>query len=615
MSSRHPAVSAVAALLAVLVAAPASAAPQRELATESEPHRPDAGHPRSPIRHVIVVVGENHTFDNVFGVWRPRSGATVHNLLSQGIVQADGTPGPNFARAAQSTADGGTTYSIDPARTGAYAHLPQPGTTYATGQPGNVPDARFPADLPNGPFQISKYAPPTAFTGDPVHRFFQMWQQAGTGRGDLFVWTAQTAGIGNFNDGFGNLAGDTFQGGVSMGFYNLEAGDLPELRQFAERYASSDNFHQSIMGGTGANFIALVSGDAAYYNAAGQRGPGVVPYSVPVPAAKGGPTGAYLTTTVENPNPDPAARARYGNTNWFTDDGYAGGSYVKCADRTQPGVAAIRDHLDANGVAPRCEADTYYLVNNYGPFLHRDGSPPSPAELAANPFRLPTQPASFRTIADVLQGASVSWKYYSGNRTDGKEYCGICDPLTHFASVMGDAAKRSRLVDLNDFFVDVKDAADFPAVAFVRPWEGMAGHPANSTIAAYEAFSVQLIEAVKANPALWESTAILLTMDEGGGYYDSGYVQPVDFFGDGPRIPLIAVSPWARAGHVDHGYADHSSILKLIEWNWRLPPISARSRDNLPNPEVDDESPYVPENGPALTDLRGLFDFDRSHDR
>jgi phospholipase C len=571
--------------------------------------RPHPARSRSPIEHVIVVVGENHTFDNLFGVYRPRGEARVHNLLSQRIVRADGTPGPRFHLAAQSTADGGTTYSIDPRRTGTYATLPRPNTTYATGLPGNVPDVRFPADLPNGPYPISRYAPTTAHVGDPDHRFFQMWQQVSKGRNDLFVWTAQTAGIGNYNDGFGNLADDTFQGALAMGFYNMEAGDLPDLKRLADTYAMSDNFHQSIQGGTGANFIALVTGHAASYNAGGQRGPGVVPYAVPVPAFAAGPTGAYVTSTVENPNPDPRAAAKYGNTNWFTDDGYAGGSYVKCADRSQPGVASIRDYLDANGVAARCEPDTYYLVNNYNPFLHTDGRPPTPAEFAANPFRLPVQPPSSRTIADVLQGAGVSWKYYSGNRDDGKNYCGICDPLTHFASVMGDPAKRAGLVDLNGFFADVKDARSFPAVAFVRPWEDMAGHPANSTIAAYEAFVVQLVEAVKANPALWERTAILVTMDEGGGYYDSGYVQPVDFFGDGPRIPLLAISPFARHGHVDHAYGDHASILKFIEWNWRLPTVSALSRDGLPNPRTDDDDPYVPTNGPAISDLRGLFDF------
>jgi phospholipase C len=566
-------------------------------------------HPRSPIEHVIVVVGENHTFDNLFGVYRPRRGERVHNLLSQRIVRADGTPGPRFHLAAQSIADGGSSYSIDPTRTGKYRTLPRPNTTYATGLPGNVPDLRFPADLLNGPYQISKYAPTTAHVGDPAHRFFQMWQQVSKGRNDLFVWTAETAGTGNFNDGFGNLADDTFQGGLAMGFYNMEAGDLPDLKRLADTYAMSDNFHQSVQGGTGANFIALVTGHAASYSPLVTQIPG--PYPVPMPAAFAGPTGAYVTTTVENPNPDPTAAAKFGNTNWFTDDGYAGGSYVKCADRSQPGVASIRDYLDANGVDARCAPDTYYLVNNYNPFLHPDGTPPSPAEFAANPFRLPTQPPTSRTIADVLHGAGVSWKYYSGNRTDGKDYCGICDPLTHFASVMFDPAKRAGLVDLDGFFTDVKDESAFPSVAFVRPWEDMAGHPANSTIAAYEAFVVQLVEAVKANPALWARTAILVTMDEGGGYYDSGYVQPVDFFGDGPRIPLLAVSPFARPGHVDHAYGDHASILKFIEWNWRLPTVSALSRDGLPNPKADDDDPYVPTNGPAISDLRGLFDLER----
>lgn len=596
----------IAAVATALIVVPRSA-PAGE---DEDRHRG----PRSPIEHVIVVVGENHTFDNVFGVYRPRHGK-IWNLLSQHIVKEDGTPGHRFGLAAQSIANGGSAYSIDPARTGKYATLPQPNTTYATGVPGNVPDVRFPADLPNGPFQITKYVPTTAFTGDPVHRFFQMWQQTSKGRNDLFVWTAVTAGIGNFNDGFGFLANDTFQGGEGMGFYNLEAGDLPDFKRLADHYAISDNYHQSISGGTGANFIALVTGSVGYFNTSGHRGPGVVPYSVPVPAAAAGPTGAYVTTTIENPDPQPGAP--FGNTNWFTDDGYAGGSYVKCADRSQPGVAVVRDYLDSRHVEANCEADTYYLVNNYNPFLDRFGVPPTPAQFAANPFRLPTQPPEFHTIADVLQSGGVSWKYYIGGRTDGNGYCSICDPLTHFASVMGDPAKKARLVDLEEFFSNTK-SGDLPAVSFIRPLEDFAGHPANSTIAAYEAFIVQLVEAVKANPELWEHTAILVTVDEGGGYYDSGYIQPLDFFGDGTRIPLLAISPWAKHGHVDHAYGDHSSVLKFIEWNWRLGPIGARTRDRLPNPIVDHDNPYVPTNGPSITDLRGLFDFergDRDHDR
>jgi len=99
------------------------------------------------------------------------------------------------------------------------------------------------------------------------------------------------------------------------------------------------------------------------------------------------------------------------------------------------------------------------------------------------------------------------------------------------------------------------------------------------------------------------------TFDEGGGYYDSGYVQPLDFFGDGTRIPLIAVSPYAKGGHISHDYTDHVSILKFIERNWGLAPVTTRSRDNFPNPVVNEDNPYVPLNTPAIGDLFDLFDF------
>lgn len=144
------------------------------------------------------------------------------------------------------------------------------------------------------------------------------------------------------------------------------------------------------------------------------------------------------------------------------------------------------------------------------------------------------------------------------------------------------------------------------------------GHPGYSVPARYELFVKDLIERVQANPSLWDSTAILVTTDEGGGYFDSGHIQNLDFFGDGPRIPMIAVSPFARKGHVDHVYYDHASILKFIERNWRLAPLSRRSRDRLPNPIMIRDNGYVPLNSPAIGDLMDLFTFgddDHDHDR
>jgi phospholipase C len=73
------------------------------------------------------------------------------------------------------------------------------------------------------------------------------------------------------------------------------------------------------------------------------------------------------------------------------------------------------------------------------------------------------------------------------------------------------------------------------------------------------------------------------------------------------------VSKFTKGGHINHTYGDHVSILKFIERNWGLPPLTARSRDNFPNPKSARDNPYVPLNSPALGDLFDMFQF-RDHD-
>ena len=145
----------------------------------------------------------------------------------------------------------------------------------------------------------------------------------------------------------------------------------------------------------------------------------------------------------------------------------------------------------------------------------------------------------------------------------------------------------------------------------------MDGHPASSKWDIFEAFAGNIIDMVQANKDLWAETAIFVTVDEGGGYYDSGFIQPVDFFGTGPRIPMIAVSPFSTGGHISHAYTEHSSFVKFVERNWMLDEkLTDRSRDNLPNPKQGhdgDADDYVPHNMPAIGDLFDLFDFDH-HD-
>jgi phospholipase C len=537
----------------------------------------------TPIEHLVVVVGENLSFDNLFATWRPPEGERVANLLSAGIVTADGSPGPNFARAAQRAAAPRGRYEILPPSGESLPALPQPNTTYAKGLPQFVPDARFPATLPNGPFPITRYADYMAYVGDPVHRFFQMWQQVDGDKHDLFVWVDVTSGEGAKKHDDPSLG--TNQGGVAMGFYNMGAGDAPYLDALARRYALADNYHQPIMGGTGANYFALATGYVAAYLADGKP--------VPPPANQ-----------IENPEPRPET------ANWYRQSGYRGGSYVNCADPEQPGVKAIRDYLaslpyrawnDGN-----CRPGHYYLVNNYRPGYTPAGEA---KPLAPDQYVLP--PQTQRTIGEALSEKGVSWKWYSGGRTDAgidrDLYCDICDPHTHSTAVMTGPLKE-HLVGLAELDRDLAQKT-LPAVSFVVPPNPRSGHPGYSTLAQYEAFLKELIAKIEGTPELWVKTAVLVTTDEGGGYYDSGYIQILDFFGDGTRIAMIAVSPFAQPGHVEHAYYDHVSILKFIERNWGLKPLSPESRDNLPNPVMGGADPYVPENRPAIGDLMELFRF------
>jgi phospholipase C len=565
--------------------------------------------PVTPIKHVIVIIGENHSFDNVFATYQPPRGQSVHNLLSEGIINAAGDPGSQVGLAEQRTASDTTSYQLDPADTGAYATLPQPNTTYVSkacdGQSGGVPDSRFPADLANAPYQITKFVPyfdghgaynqygtcefNGAYVGDPLHRFYQMYQEISQGANDLWTWVHGTAGDSNGDappSPFGPQS--TQQGALDLGFYNMAQGDAPVFDYLARHYAMSDNYHQAVMGGTGANHIMLGTGDAAYYQ--DQNGTALLP-----PAGE-----------IENPDPQP------GTNNWYTQDGYGksgttnGGSYSDCADQTQPGVSGVFKYLDTLSyhVANLCQPGHYYLLNNYNPGYNVDGS------LNTSTFTVPPQ-HNLNTIGDELSARGISWGYFGegyDNGNPGPNYCGICDPMQYASSVMTDPTKRANVQHgLEDFDSEVANGT-LPAVSFLKPGDDD-GHPGYSTLAAFEAFMTHAVDEVQNNPSLWKSTAIFVTFDEGGGYYDSGYIQPVSFFGDGTRVPLMVVSPYARRGYISHDYTDHVSILKFIERNWRLPTLSSTSLDNLRDPRATHGDSYVPSNPPAIGDLFDLFDF------
>jgi phospholipase C len=615
------------------------------------------GKTTSPIKHVIIIIGENRSFDHVFATYVPKKGQAVANLLSKGIVNADGTPGPNYSQAAQfSATDSSGAFSIAPGSKSAYTTLPTPLTdgapefasdtatasapfislsvalkaepnlfptydfdllTGATGLPSRSPDTRIDNvfTLPDGPFQLTPGLRYDDYSASPVHRFYQMWQQedcnatlatATNGSGcqaDLFPWVETTIGAGSNGKTQPTpfTAATTGEGSTSMGFFNVQNGDAPYFKHLADTYALSDNFHQSVMGGTGANHIMFGFGDAIWFT------DGMGNAAVPP------------TNEIENPNP------QAGTNNYWDQDGYSGGTYSACADLTQPGVPVIVNYLQSlpRPVNPNCEAGHYYLLNNYNPGYLGNGVP---LPLSVSPFTIP--PVPVRHIGDVLMEHNVSFKYYgedwnlyvadsiaaeanpAATQNQFDDYCNICNPFQYATDIMtNDALRTAHIQDAENLYSDIKNNT-LPAVSIVKPSGYTDGHPASSKLDLFEGFVNKIVSDVQANPAVWKETAIFITFDEGGGYYDSGYVQPVDFFGDGTRIPFLVVSPYSQTGDVVHVYYDHVSLLKFIERNWSLPKVTSRSRDNLPEPVHAPGNTYVPTNSPALGDLFGMFDFD-----
>jgi phospholipase C len=617
----------------------------------------------TPIKHVIVLIGENRSFDHVFATYQPKTGESVKNLLSEGIIHADGTPGPNFSKAAQfqAVAPFQSSYyiSLDNGQKTPYTTLPEPTLNFspspATGEPPPFPPftptsllaaiepslepgdlnllttgasgAPQTAELPdfdsriqnfnnlqNGPFPLKgANLPYDSYTGDTTHRLFEMWQQSDCNianatrenpsgcLSDLypFVITSYTSELDPFSFPIANQVDDN-GGGNSMAFYNVQAGDAPVLKSLADEFSMSDNFHQSVMGGTGANHVMLGTGDAIFWSDNGH------PRTPP--------------SRIANPNPLP------GTDNQYTVDINFDGNFTECGDPTQPGIKAITDYLASlpYNPSPRCEPGHFYMINNDAPGFLPDGTRDTKG--IASGRSIP--PIDVKTLGEALNEKGISWAYYGGafnaavqltknpNSTDplvqiGAAYCNICNFESYATAIMGNTAQRTaHIKDATDFFAAV-DNDTLPAVSFLKPDGLLDGHPASSKLDLLEGMIKKTVDHLMARPDLFAETALIITFDEGGGYYDSGFIQPLDFFGDGPRIPLIIVSPFTTGGHINHTYTDHVSILKFIERNWGLQPLTGRSRDNFPNPEVGTDNPYVPLNSPAIGDLFDFFHFDR----
>lgn len=196
----------------------------------------------------------------------------------------------------------------------------------------------------------------------------------------------------------------------------------------------------------------------------------------------------------------------------------------------------------------------------------------------------------FQTLADSLQNAGISWKYYApGPRQSGYVWSAL-DAIKHIR--MG-PLWASNVVSDTQFATDAQNGS-LPAVSWLVTTDGRSEHPPFSTCIG-ENWTVQQINAIMQGPD-WNSTAIFLTWDDFGGFYDHVMPPDVDQFGLGPRVPLLIISPFAKKGYISHTQYEFSSVLKFIENRFALSSLTAR--DTQANDTTDSfdfsQSPRAP---------------------
>jgi phospholipase C len=185
----------------------------------------------------------------------------------------------------------------------------------------------------------------------------------------------------------------------------------------------------------------------------------------------------------------------------------------------------------------------------------------------------------FTILPDRLDAAGITWRYYidSGN--------GIFQTLRHFHSKPSWSKNISTIAQL---FSDAR-TGNLAAMNWVVAPYVASEHPPNSICAGENWTTVALNELMQ-GPA-WSSTAVFITYDDFGGFYDHVAPPQVDQFGLGPRVPLLIISPFARKGYVSHTVYEHSSILKFVETLYGLSPLTTRDA--------------------SASDMRDSFDFNQ----
>ena len=364
---------------------------------------------------------------------------------------------------------------------------------------GNAPDPAFPKDLPNRPFRID--APPISMplsvrTRDLIHKFYPQQEQINGGRNNRFAEVSDA-------------------GGLVMGYY--DGSQLP-LWSWARDYTLADHFFMGAFGDSYLNHFWLI-----------------------------------CACTPRDPNPPPNLVAQLDDRGWLQRRPDSPASAL-----TGPAVFVPGDFT----------ADGYSLSTNQPPYQPSRVPPAAGGDSRfADASQRVLPPQTQRTVGDTLSAKGISWAWYAGawnaavkdgmqpaaakrmiiaNNEPGAPYFVTHhQPFNYFARFApGTVDREQHLKDYTDLVAAI-DKGTLPAVAFYKPQGSLNEHPSNTDVLSGDQHIAELAARIKASP-LWATTAIIVTYDENGGWWDHVPPPAGDRWGPGTRIPAIIISPLRR---------------------------------------------------------------------
>ena len=487
------------------------------------------------IQTVVVIYAENRSFDNLYGTFPGANGLARASRTSVVQLDRDGKPmrglpaiwGGISARVPEGAPKAPTDLTEGQTETflGTFNHPYDVATLYRSG-------AKDDSD-------------PLAYTNrDLYHRFYENQMQINHGANNMFAAWADS-------------------GGMTMGYFTpTPAKDMP-LWKWARQYVLADNFFQGAFGGSFLNHFYLICSCAPLYGHDGVNPNGGANPSVSAVQPDGG------TLTVAENSPASALKG--------------------------PPVFKLSGNLTPD----------FYAVNTMQPPY-----PPSENAVKSEPPQQSVElksattlvPQVQPTIGDLLSEKGIDWAWYAGAwdfalshpaRAAGTSkanpnfqyhhqpfnYFAAFDPATpqgqaNRAAHLRDAGVATQPDTLPDsrFLTDIRQG-HLPPVTFYKPQGTFNEHAGYASVTDGERHIAAVLTALKASPQ-WKHMLVVVTYDEFGGWWDHAAPPKADRFGPGTRVPALIVSPYAKAGIVDHTLYDTTSILRFITHRWQLPELA-----------------------------------------